>query len=187
VKRYVLIGIIALLLGACSSGGGQADAGAARFHFRQATSKGSVIPIADRRYAPAVGGTLIDGGSWALSEHLGHVVVINYWASWCSPCRIESPNLDQAFRDTRSAGIDFVGIDVKDSRDAARVFIRDYHLSYPMIFDEPGQTAVRLQLPVQGLPLTLLVDRSGRVAGVYIGAVTYLDVAPTVTKLAAET
>ena len=177
----------AILLSACGAGRDAVNGtSAGRYRFVNATSKGSVIPAANRRPAGGVSGTLIGAGAWRLGDHRGHVVLINYWATWCAPCVLESPMLEQVYRQTRATGVDFVGMDVKDEREAAQAFITNKHLSYPMVYDEPAKTALQLGVPTGGLPVTVLIDRAGRVAAVYLGAVQYADIDPAVKRLAAE-
>lgn len=179
--------IATFVLAACSGGSNAVDTTAAgQFRFVNATSRGSLIPIASRKPAGALIGTLINGGSWRLDAHRGKVVLINFWASWCAPCVTESPMLDSVYRSVAGQGVDFVGIDVKDERQAAQAFIADKHMTYPMIYDEPARTALELGIPAGGLPVTTLVDRSGRVAAVYLGAVQRADISATLHRLIAE-
>jgi len=189
VKRVLpaaLVLVAALTISACSAGHNAVDSGTGKFRYVAATKKGSVLPPGSRKPAGNVHGELIDGGPWRLSDHLGKVVLINFWASWCGPCVIESPMLNQVYLETKASGVEFVGLDVKDQRGAARAFIAHNHMSYPMVYDEPAKTALQLRIPIAGLPVTVVIDRQGRVAAAYLGAVTYLDIKPVVTKLAAE-
>ncbi|HEX2904572.1 MAG TPA: TlpA disulfide reductase family protein, partial [Jatrophihabitans sp.] len=78
-----------------------------------------------------VSGTLIGGGQLALSGYLGKVVVINFWASWCGPCVAESPQLEGVYERQKARGVQFVGIDVKDEKQAAQAFINDAGVTYP--------------------------------------------------------
>jgi thiol-disulfide isomerase/thioredoxin len=87
----------------------------------------------------------------------GTPVVVNVWASWCGPCRDEAPLLRQAFLDHPS--VQFLGVDVQDSRDGAVGFIRRYAIPYPSLFDPPGD--IRTALGLQGQPDTLFYDTNG--------------------------
>jgi thiol-disulfide isomerase/thioredoxin len=123
----------------------------------------------------------------ALSSYLGKVVVINFWASWCGPCVAESPQLEGVFERQKVKGVQFVGIDVKDEKQAAQAFIKDAGVTYPIIFDQPGRSALQLgAVNIQGLPVTALLDRQGRVAAVYTGGLLAPDIEPVVVQLAAE-
>jgi thiol-disulfide isomerase/thioredoxin len=151
------------------------------------TIRGQLTPIAQRKPAGAVSGTLIGGGQLALSSYLGKVVVINFWASWCGPCVAESPQLEGVFERQKVKGVQFVGIDVKDEKQAAQAFIKDAGVTYPIIFDQPGRSALQLgAVNIQGLPVTALLDRQGRVAAVYTGGLLAPDIEPVVVQLAAE-
>jgi thiol-disulfide isomerase/thioredoxin len=177
----------ALVLTACGTGHDAVNGTAAgKYRFVNATSKGSVLLATARKAAGPTQGRLIDGGEYRLADHRGRVVLINYWASWCAPCVIESPMLDRVSQQWKGKGVDFVGVDVKDERQAAQSFIADNHMTYPMIYDEPAKTALQLGIPTGGLPVTALVDRAGRVAAVYIGAVQQADIEPALQQLAAE-
>lgn len=178
---------VAAVLAACGTGRDAVDpTSAGQYRFVNATAAGTVIPAAARKPVGPLTGTLIGGGGYQLSAHKGHVVLINYWASWCAPCVTESPMLNTVARAMKDRGVDFVGIDVKDERQAAQSFITDNHMSYPMVYDESAKTALQLAIPAGGLPVTILVDRAGRVAAVYLGAVRQPDVSATVRQLAAE-
>lgn len=177
----------AVVLNSCDAGRDAVDTtSAGRYRFVSATGKGSVIPLSQRKPAGALNGALIGGGQYNLPAHRGRVVLINYWASWCAPCVTESPMLETVYRSLKTRGVDFVGVDVKDDRQAAESFITDKHLSYPMIYDEPAKTALQLGIPAGGLPVTILVDRAGRTAAVYLGAVQQSDIGSTLRRLAAE-
>ena len=176
-----------VLLVACSTGSDAVDTSSnGRFRFVSATAQGQLIPAATRKPAADFHGDLIGGGGYSLGQDSGKVVVINFWASWCGPCVLESPMLDRVYRETKTLGVDFVGIDIKDERQAAEAFVHDKHISYHIVYDEPAKTALQLGIPAAGLPVTAVIDRRGLVAAVYIGAVHYPDIDPVVKRLAAE-
>ena len=185
----LIAAIVAIAMLATACGAGQdavAGPAAGQFRFISATHEGKVIPATDRKPVASMSGTLFRGGSFRLSSHRGHVVLINFWASWCAPCVIESPMLETLSRQLARRGVDFVGIDIKDERQAAASFIADMHMTYPMIYDEAAKTALQLGVPVGGLPVTMLIDRAGRVAAVYTGAVQRDAILPVLQGLAAE-
>ncbi len=172
----------ALLLSACSSSSNGKD-----FSFTSFTTKGTIMPSADRKPAQDIGGDLLGGGKMSLSDAAGKVVVVNFWASWCGPCAVETPQFDLLYRKVKSKGVAFVGIDTKDEKSGATTFIDHNHISYPMIYDFPGKTALTLGNIPANLPFTVLVDKTGKVAAVYNGQVTDKDLQKSIDSLSAET
>jgi thiol-disulfide isomerase/thioredoxin len=183
MKRLVLALVtVALAVSACTSAGSNGT-----YRFTSATSLGKLIPQADRKPAGTFSGELIDGGTIGSSALNGKVAVLNFWASWCTPCRIESPQLDIVYRRLKGKGVAFLGIDTKDAKGNARSFVRDFDISYPIVFDENGEIAIRLgDLPARGLPFTVLLDKSGDVAAVYLGELTAKDLQGPLDTLRSE-
>ncbi|MFI7190025.1 TlpA family protein disulfide reductase [Nocardia nova] len=121
-----------------------------------------------------------------LADYTGKVVVINIWGSWCGPCRTETPGLEQVFNETKQQGVQFLGIDVRDSRSAAQDFVTDFHVSYPSIFDPSMRSLLALgsHYPTSVVPTTLVLDRSHRVAAVFLKALLPDDIRPEIQRLA---
>lgn len=109
-------------------------------------------------------------GELALSSLRGKAVVLNVWASWCIPCKEEAPYLEQVWRRHRARGLVVVGLDAKDFRRDARAFVERFGLTFPIVYDGPGDTLGRLG--VTGFPETFVLDREGRVVDVIVGAIT---------------
>lgn len=106
---------------------------------------------------------LSGGGERSLADYRGQVVVLNFWASWCDPCRDESPLLDRWHRRLAAGGRGTVlGVDVLDVSDDARDFVREYGLDYPMLRD--GEGDVLGDYGVIAYPETFVIDRGGRIA-----------------------
>ncbi len=146
----------------------------------------TVYPAEQRASIPDVSGPTLDGGSWTLSGQRGHVVVLNVWASWCEPCRAESPVLAAVARATAAAGVRFVGIDEQDRPDAARAFATSAGATYPHVVDADGMLLRSLRLvPSSGIPSTLVLDGTGHVAARVIGAVDAATFADLVRSVAA--
>jgi thiol-disulfide isomerase/thioredoxin len=177
-----------LLLSGCTGKDAVDQSAGGEFRFVSATSIGKTIAEKDRKTVGNVTGDLIGGTPYALASDKGKVVVINFWATWCGPCKTETPQFDSLYRQVKDQGVNFVGVDTKElSRDAANAFISDNHISYPILWDEPGKTALQLgHVPSMSLPFTVVIDKSQRVAAVYLGAVAPADLSPVLTALVAE-
>jgi thiol-disulfide isomerase/thioredoxin len=183
MKRVVLALLVALLaVSACTSAGSNGT-----YRFTSATALGQVIPINDRKPAGTFTGDLMDGGTTGTADLRGKVALLNFWASWCAPCRVESPQLDLLYRAVKSKGVEFIGVDTKDAKSNAKAFLHDFDISYPNVYDEQGEIAVRLgDLPARGLPFTVLLDKSGDVAAVYLGELTAKDLQRPLDTLTSE-
>ncbi len=185
---FVVAVVTAGALAACTGKDAVDQSAGGEFRFVTASQPGHVYAEADRKPVGAVTGTLIGGGAFSLAADKGKVVVINFWATWCGPCKTETPQLDALYRQLQPQGVDFVGVDVKEvSRDAGQSFITDNKISYPILWDEPGKTALQLgHVPSTSLPFTVVIDKQQRVAAVYLHVLTPGDLTPVLTSLVAE-
>lgn len=181
----------ALVLTGCTGGSNAVDqTNGGQYRYVGATKSGTLIPIDKRKVAGNARADLLDGkGKFSLSAERGKVVVLNLWATWCPPCRIETPQFDALYRQLKSPTLQFVGLTVKDvNKSGVQSFVQDNDISYPIVYDEIGRTALQLgKLPVVGLPDTVVVDKQGRVAAVYVGPLTPGDLKPVLASLAKET
>ncbi|WP_371781374.1 TlpA family protein disulfide reductase [Streptosporangium subroseum] len=179
----------ALLLavtGCAGNQGSQPQTGDTR--FVAGDGKITLFEAADRKVAPAVEGETLAGDTAALAAHKGKVVVLNFWASWCAPCRAEAPVLKDIAAKTKADGVEFLGIDFKDRKAEALAFERSQGTGYPSIFDQPGKVALSFQgtVPPAAIPSTLIIDRQGRIAARALGAVKYNDLLDAVAKVGDE-
>jgi cytochrome c biogenesis protein CcmG/thiol:disulfide interchange protein DsbE len=107
-------------------------------------------------------------GKLSLASLRGKVVVLNFWASWCAPCKSEAPRLEAAWQSYRRDGVVVVGVDAQDFSGDARKFMRAHELTYPNVHDGPGK--VLPKYGVTGFPETYFVGRDGRLVGERIRA-----------------
>ncbi|MDP9863508.1 MULTISPECIES: TlpA family protein disulfide reductase [Streptosporangium] len=178
--------LLLTVAGCAGNQGTQPQTGDTR--FVAGDGKITLFEAADRKAAPAVEGETLDGGSVNLATHKGKVVVLNFWASWCAPCRAEAPVLKDIAAKTKATGVEFLGIDFKDRKADALAFERSQQSGYPSIFDQPGKVALSFQgtVPPAAIPSTLIIDRQGRIAARALGAVKYNDLLSAVTKIGDE-
>ena len=178
-----------LVLTACSGGSGAVDpTGGGNFRYVGATPQGHSIPKSQRKTAGDASAPYLSGSKdFTLDSMKGKVVVLNYWASWCSPCRAETNGLEQTYDATKASGVNFVGIAVKDEKSTVASFVKQNKVTYPIVFDETASTALQLgKVPTFALPSTVVIDRQGKVAAVYSGPVQQGDLQPVLTALARE-
>jgi thiol-disulfide isomerase/thioredoxin len=187
-RRVLLTLATVLAVAACSSGTDAVDqeaGGAQRF----VAGNGSLVEYApaDRKAAPKLTGELLDGSDFDLAAYRGKVVVINFWGSWCAPCRAEADDLEAVYAATRASGVEFLGVNVKDNRDNAVAYEDTFKVSYPSLYDRGMRVALKFRdTPPNAIPATIVLDRSGRVAVVFRKPLLEEDLKPTVERVAAE-
>ncbi len=175
---------MALLAGCAGTGASDGTGGS---DSRYVAGDPGVQLIKDRKTAPQAKGTGLDGTALSLAGYKGKVVVVNFWASWCAPCRGEAPSLAKLAQVKQAQGVQFLGIDIKDAKSAALAFERTFGTPYPSIFDPDGQVTLGFRVvPPSAVPSTLILDRQGRVAVRIIGLTTYSRLSPLIDKVAAE-
>lgn len=150
------------------------------------TPEGVIQCAPDHRpAAPQVAGELLDGARYDLAQDRGQVVVVNFWGSWCAPCRSEVDDLEASYQATRDQGVRFLGINIQDGRDKAKAFEQG-RVSYPSLFDPASRLALDFKVPPNTIPATIVLDREGRIAVVIRQAVRQEGLEPIVKRIAAE-
>jgi thiol-disulfide isomerase/thioredoxin len=130
-----------------------------------------------RPLAPDFTATTLTGAPLSFSSYRGQVVVLNFWGSWCAPCRAEAPALAGAAKQYRPAGVDFLGVDVRDTTASALAFARNFGIGYPSVSDSSSVITLDFTavVPIAGTPTTLVIDRTGHIAGAVFGPATYQE------------
>lgn len=136
----------------------------------------TVLPEAARRPLPAFSGQTLDGATLDLASLRGRPLVLNFWSSWCGPCRAEQEGLELASETLTGRGVRVVGVNILDDRGAAASYLEEFEVGYPSLFDRPALLPARLgALGPVGPPHTLVVDGQGRVAASVSGVLPGTD------------
>jgi thiol-disulfide isomerase/thioredoxin len=130
-----------------------------------------------RPLAPDFTATTLTGSQLSFSAYRGQVVVVNFWGSWCAPCREEAPVLALTAEQYRSAGVAFLGVDVRDTTASALAFTHDFGITFPSVSDSGSVITLDFTavVPIAGTPTTLVVDRTGHIAGAVFGTATHQE------------
>jgi thiol-disulfide isomerase/thioredoxin len=178
----------ALGVAACSTDVGASTPASNGQSFVAGSPGATVFKSGAGPMAPSVSGPVVGGGTLALTSYRGHVVVLNFWGSWCTPCRAEAPGLAALATAFKSSGVRFLGIDIRDSPASAQAFMSDFRITYPSLNDPSDNLALdfRDTVPPAGIPTTLVISRSGRITARVIGGTTYNGLKALVQRAAAE-
>ncbi len=145
-----------------------------------------VTPAFERGSTRELEFSLLNGGMWRLSEERDHVVAVNLWATWCGPCRAETPMLVRAAADLGPEGFRVLGVSldtVADKEVRVRSFRTAYNVTYAMAF--PGALS-QIDAGLEVIPTTLLFDRKGRAAKIYVGEIEERTLRADVAQLLRE-
>ncbi len=125
------------------------------------------LPAPATPSSPAPGFTLParDGSTVSLAQFKGQVVMINFWASWCGPCRQEMPLLDSIYRKYNKLGFTLIGVNVEPDRASAEAWLKQTPVTFPVLFD--AKSAVSSLYSVAGMPTTVFIDRKGNVRNIH--------------------
>jgi thiol-disulfide isomerase/thioredoxin len=181
----VLTGV--LLIGVLA--GGWATGGHSNVTYVEGSHSAVLYAAGHRPVAPEFTGTTLTGARLNFSSYRGQVVVLNFWGSWCVPCREEASTLASVAALYRSSGVSFLGVDVRDTTASAEAFARSFGITYPSVTDSSsaitlGFTSV---VPIAATPTTLVIDRTGHIAGAVFGSTTYPVLTTILEKVTGKT
>ncbi len=127
----------------------------------------------DRKPAPELKDVEFLSSEINLNSLKNKVVLINVWGSWCSPCRKEAAELEELYLKNKANNVEFVGINIRDSKISANRFIENFSITYPNIFDRDGKLLLGYKdsLPPNAIPSTILIDKNGLVAARQLGPI----------------
>lgn len=137
---------------------------------------GLEVPVpAEREAAPVERVAVLgaDGADLGVPDFAGQYLVVNFWASWCAPCRTEQPELNDAYEQLRADGVEFLGVDIQDSEANALGHLREFDVPYRSLFDPSNAYAAKYRgVGPRAIPSTIVIDPQGRVAARLFGATT---------------
>jgi cytochrome c biogenesis protein CcmG, thiol:disulfide interchange protein DsbE len=175
---FVWLGLMAFLVllaaGLARQQEGGSVAGGVRVNGVGQAAVVRVRPAADFALA------LFAGGSFRLSAQRGQLVLVNFWASWCHPCREEARTLEAAWREYRDRGVLLVGVDVWDKEEDARAFLQEFGVTYP---NGPELSGLSVEYGLTGIPETYFIDSTGQLVRHRIGPLNERQIGALIEEL----
>ncbi|MDJ0870578.1 MAG: TlpA disulfide reductase family protein [Gammaproteobacteria bacterium] len=133
----------------------------------------SLTPVEGRPPAPELDLLDMEGVRHRMADYRGKVVIVNFWATWCPPCREEMPSMQRAYEQLREEGIEMLAVNIGENEDIIFAFTANYPVEFPLLLDLDSATIQNW--PVRGLPTTFVVDPQGRLAYRAIGGRAWDD------------
>ncbi|MFI6301270.1 TlpA family protein disulfide reductase [Amycolatopsis thailandensis] len=189
-RALAAMAVLLLVVTGCTTGKDAVVTGGT-FNFVSPGGKVDITyDVADRQPSPTLSGDdlMNEGKQLSIADFPGKVIVLNLWGQWCPPCRVEAPEMQKLYEQTKASGVEVVGIDLRDNdRKPPQDFMRDRKLTYPSIYDPSGRTLLQLSgYPRNIIPSTIVLDKQHRVAAVFLRSLLASDLLPVVQRLAAE-
>ncbi|MEL7834846.1 TlpA disulfide reductase family protein [Fodinibius sp. Rm-B-1B1-1] len=129
--------------------------------------------------------TLLNGDTFTLSDYQGQVVLLNIWATWCAPCRQETPDLQELYEKYKEDGFMILGVSIDEQGESVvRPFIEEYDVSYPIVIDQ-GEIMDKYG-PTMGIPTTYIINKKGNLEYFAVGALTNKELEPRIKTLLEE-
>ena len=150
---------------------------------RGGTSPPEPASQAIRAGTPAPDFTLpgLGGGDVRLSDYRGQVVLVNFWATWCGPCRAEMPEIEQVYRAYQDAGFVAIGVNQLEPETEVHAFVDEYQLTWVFALDQTGEVSQRWG--VLGIPQSYLIDREGKIVESWLGPVSRQELEQALRRL----
>ena len=128
---------------------------------------GADVEAKEGAYAPDFLLEKVSGGETDLSDFRGHPVVLNFWATWCQPCRQEMPQFVDAYSKYKDTGLVILGVNLQEGKSVIQPFADDFGMTFPLLIDRDGEVADKYRL--FGLPTTVFIDSDGVIKSIFSG------------------
>lgn len=127
----------------------------------------------DIDFAPDFSLPATNDSTYTLSDLRGNVVILNFWATWCGPCRLEIPDFNELYKEHKNDGLEILGISISDSKKALKNFSKSYRVDYPLLFDSPRNMdkITRSYGGVYAVPTSYIIGRKGNIITSFPGAI----------------